>query len=60
MTAAIRILGGNLPGYFPPIAYSPQGAPSAKASWNRTAIKMKKQKIKVEIKGFEIIELLTR
>lgn len=60
MTAATRILGGNLPGYFPPIANSPQGAPSAIASWNNTAIRMKKQKMNVVSKGYWVIISVNR
>ena len=37
-TAIARISGGSLPGYRPPSVSSPQGAPSASASWNPTAI----------------------
>jgi hypothetical protein len=32
--AAARIAGGYRPGNFPPIAYAPHGAPSARATWN--------------------------
>src|SRR5687767_47199 len=35
-TAATRSGGGNRPGKAPPIAYAPQGAPRARASWNTT------------------------
>lgn len=52
MKAASLILGGNLTGYFPPIANSPQGAPSAIASWKSIAVNMKKQKMKVVSKGW--------
>lgn len=60
MKAASLILGGNLPGYFPPIANSPQGAPRAIASWKSIAVNMKKQKMKGVSKGLEVIELLSR
>ena len=33
-TAATRKPGGYTPGEEPPIAYEPQGAPKANASWN--------------------------
>ena len=55
ITAANRILGWNLPGYFPPMANSPHGAPSAIASWNSIAIKMKKQKMNRVSKGYSVI-----